>query len=426
MKNLRWPRRLLQVTGCAALALGLASGAVAASAAVTDPARTCCKLPSNSVAVSWGANQYGQLGNGAGFGSALYGGVVGLSGVTQVAAGWGHGLALTSGGSVWAWGAGSAGELGDGSTAGSPVPVQVPGPTGVTQIAAGDGFSVALTSDGSVWAWGDNQDGQLGDGSFTGSDVPVQVAGLTGVTQIGAGTAFGLALRSDGTVWAWGAGRSGELGDGTTADSTVPVQVTGLSRVTQIAAGGSFAMAARTQGFIGTLTSVWTWGDNQFGELGDGTQVPRSTPEEVSGIGVPSVLQIVAGQEYSMVLGSDGSVWAWGADYDGQLGNAATYALQDRPVETIGMDSGITRISAGVNHVLALRSDGTVIAWGDDSSGEIGNGTTSDDPVLPTEVTGLANATWVSAGGDFSLAAHTVYGFLPPAGPRGRPAQLRH
>jgi alpha-tubulin suppressor-like RCC1 family protein len=198
--------------------------------------------------------------------------------------------------------------------------------------------------------------------------------------------------------------------------------VTGLSQVTQIAAGGTFGVAARTHGFITSLTSVWTWGDNQWGELGDGTQTPRRTPEQVSRLSVPSVAQIAAGTEFAMVLGSDGSVWAWGADYDGQLGNAATYTVQSRPVETFGMASGITRISAGVNHVLALRSDGTVLAWGDNEHGEVGNGTASDNPTLPTEVTGLTAVTQVSAGGEFSLAVHTVL-FRRPADARGGSAQ---
>jgi Regulator of chromosome condensation (RCC1) repeat len=128
VRILRGSRRLVQVAGCAALALGLASSAVAtsgaASAAVADPARGCCTLPSRSLAVSWGANQYGQLGNGTFNENAFYGGAI-LTGVTQVAAGWDHSLALTSDGTVWAWGANTAGQLGNGSTAGSRLPEQV-------------------------------------------------------------------------------------------------------------------------------------------------------------------------------------------------------------------------------------------------------------------------------------------------------------
>jgi alpha-tubulin suppressor-like RCC1 family protein len=407
-------RPFAQLISCGALTLGLACGAVTAAA----PAQAR-SIPTRSLAVSWGFDAYGQLGQGlvSGSASSVYGGVVGLSGVTQVAAGVVHSLALTSDGSVWAWGANDDGQLGNDSTASSDVPLQVPGLTGVTQIAAGGEFSLALTSSGSVWAWGRNDEGELGDGSTADSAVPVPVAGLTGVTQIAAGASFGLARRSDGTVWAWGSNGYGQLGSGTTANAVTPTQVTGLSQVTQIAAGGDFAMAARTSGFITRLTSVWTWGDNGNGQLGDGTLASRSTPEQVSGISVPNVLQICAGSNFSLVLGSDGSVWGWGGDYDGQLGNAATFAWT-RPVETIGMASGITQLAAGFAHVLALRSDGTVLAWGQDPWGELGNGTTSDGATLPTEVLGLNNVTHVSAGDDDSLAVHNVSVFIfPTQGP---------
>jgi Regulator of chromosome condensation (RCC1) repeat len=405
------------MVSCAVLTLGLACGTV--TAAGSAQARS---IPTRSLAVSWGMEPGGQLGQGSvsGNASSVYGDVVGLTGVAQVAAGVEHSLALTSDGSVWAWGANDYGQLGNGSTVNSDVPLQVPGLTGVTEIAAGGEFSLALTSAGSVWAWGVSDWGQLGDGSTASSDVPVPVAGLTGVTQIAAGAGFGLALRSDGTVWAWGFNGEGQLGNGTATNAAIPTQVTGLSQVTQISAGADSAMAARTSGFITRLTSVWTWGYNGNGQLGDGTLASRSTPEQVSGISVPNVLQICSGSDFSMVLGSDGSVWGWGADYDGQLGNAATFAWT-RPVETIGMASGITHLAAGFSHVLALRLDGTVLAWGANTWGELGNGTTSDAATLPTEVLGLTNVTQVSAGGDFSLAVHNVPFFTFPAasiGPR--------
>lgn len=400
----------MRLASCAALALGLGAGALATSGAAQ--ARPTRSIPSRSLAVGWGRNDNGQLGNGSTDDSATAVGVSGLAEISQVSAGYFHSLALTSGGFVWAWGNDQHGELGDGTTTNDTValPVEVTGLPVITKVATGWGSSLALASDGTVWAWGEGQDGELGNGSTANSDKPVPVAGLTGVVQIAAGGFFDLALRSDGTVWAWGDNSFGELGNGGTANSDVPVQVTGLSRVTQIAAGGNTAMVARTQGFITSLTTVWAWGENNQGQLGDGTMTNRSTPEEVSGISVPGVRQIAEGGTFSMVLGSDGSVWGWGDDYDGQLGNAATSAWT-RPVETIGMDSGITQIAAGFFHALALRSDGTVLAWGDDQYGEIGNGTISDSPTLPTEVTSLTNVTQVSAGAYFSLAVHTVYGF---------------
>ena len=400
----------MRLASCAALALGLAAGALATSGAAQ--AQPIHSIPSRSLAVSWGRNSDGQLGNGSTDDSATAVGVSGLAEISQVSAGYFHSLALTSGGYVWAWGDDEYGELGDGTTTNDTValPVEVTGLPVITKVATGWGSSLALASDGTVWAWGEGEDGELGNGSTANSDKPVQVPGLTGVVQIAAGAFFDLALRSDGTVWAWGDNSFGELGNGGSANSAVPVQVTSLSRVTQIAAGGSTAMVARTQGFITSLTTVWAWGENSQGQLGDGTMTNRSTPEEVSGISVPGVRQIAEGGTFSMVLGSDGSVWAWGDDYEGQLGNAATSPLA-RPVETIGMDSGITQIAAGFFDALALRSDGTVLAWGDDQYGEIGNGTISDSPTLPTEVTGLTNVTQVSAGSFFSMAVHTVYGF---------------
>jgi alpha-tubulin suppressor-like RCC1 family protein len=142
----------------------------------------------------------------------------------------------------------------------------------------------------------------------------------------------------------------------------------------------------------------------------------------VSGIDVPLVRGISAGYAFSMVLGSDGSVWAWGADNEGQLGNAASKLLWVRPEETVGMDSGITQLAAGWSHALALRSDGTVLAWGDNEAGEIGDGTSSETPSLPTEVTGLTGVTQVSAGFDTSLAVHNIPFFILPS---ASPTQIR-
>jgi alpha-tubulin suppressor-like RCC1 family protein len=411
VRILRESRRLVQVATSAALAIGLAGGALATSGAAQ--ARPSHFLPSRSLAVSCGLNQVGQLGNGSTALSTTYGGVSGLTGVTQVSAGSDHGLALTTDGTVWAWGSDAEGQLGNGSVSVPPVTVPVPvaGLTGVTQIAAGHYFSLALTSDGSVWAWGDNSYDELGNGtsgSMGDTDVPVQVPGLTGVSQIAAGNEFSLARRSDGTVWAWGDNTWGQLGNDTTSYGDVPIQVPGLTRVTQIAAGQDWAMAARTQGFITTATSVWTWGRNDNGQLGDGTLTTRSTPEAVGGISVPGIREIAAGGDFALVLGSDGSVWGWGGDFDSQLGNSPTFAWT-APVETIGMDSGITQLSAGASHALALRSDGTVLAWGNNQAGEIGTGAYSD-PTLPVVVPGLTNVTQVSAGAEYSLAVHTVYG----------------
>jgi alpha-tubulin suppressor-like RCC1 family protein len=414
MKTQRWSGLMARAVGSVALTLGLAAGSAttsgAASAAVTAPVRGCCHLLTQSAAAAWGINGLGQLGNGTGsLDSAVnpnWTAVSGLSsGVAAVSADDADALALTSDGSVWAWGR----NLGTGSSNTSDVPVQVPGLAGIVAVSAGSDVSAALRSDGTVWTWGGNSGGDLGDGNTTPSSTPVEVAGLTGVTQIAAGKAFVLALRSDGTVWAWGSNESGELGNGTTFDSSVPVQVTGLSRVTAIAASVEDAMAVATKGYVNMLSAVYEWGANEHGQIGDGTYRERPVPVQINGIGAQHVSGIGTGFDYSVVLGTDGSVWDWGVNQIGQLGDGGT-ANAIVPVEAQGPGSGITQISAGENHVLALRSDGTVEAWGDNFCGELGNGT--NDPAVPNptpvQVVGLGSVTAVSAGYYFSVAIHEV------------------
>jgi alpha-tubulin suppressor-like RCC1 family protein len=431
MNARRGSRRLTRVTGSAALVLGLVGGTVAGSSAVasagTAPAKgpPGLKLPMRSVAAGWGNNYCGQLGNGVDFQivSPTATAVSGLSGVVQVSAGNDQGMALTSDGSVWDWG---AIPVGNAMFTLSSVPLQVPGLTGITQVATHDGADLALRSDGTVWAWGDNVSGDLGDGTTVPSATPVQVSGLTGVTQIAAGGNFGLALRSNGTVWSWGYNGDGELGNGTTNDSSVPVQVAGLSQVTKIAAGEYDSMAVATTG-ITTLTSVYGWGANGSGQIGDGSDRERPVPVQITGIGVPSVIGIAVGTRYAMVLGSDGTLWDWGLNNWGQLGNGTT-ADAIRPKEAQGLESGITQISAGDSHALALRSDGSVEAWGYNGAGQLGDGSNGyliANPA-PVQVVGMGNVTQISAGMSFSLAVHRVpYAFQPgPIGTTG-PAGAR-
>ena len=198
----------------------------------------------------------------------------------------------------------------------------------------------------------------------------------------------------------------------------MPVQVTGLSHVTKIAAGLGDSMAVATRGFT-TLTSVYAWGANQSGQIGDGSYRERPVPVQVTGIGVPNVIGIAVGNAFAMVLGSDGTVWDWGVNNYGQLGNGTT-TPEIRPVEARGLDSGITQLAAGDLHALALRSDGSVLAWGYNGAGELGDGSASALGVAnpaPVQVLGLGNVTQVSAGLSHSLAVHQVpFVFRLPGG----------
>lgn len=344
----------------------------------------------------------------------------GISNVTAVAAGNHHSLALRSDGTVGAWGDNSHGQLGNGtiSPSSSATPVPVPGLSNVVAIAVGDGdFSLALRSDGTVVAWGDNSRGELGDGAVNSTGCtciasPVQVSGLSHVVAIAAGSSLSMALLGDGTVRAWGANYGGQLGNGTTPTTTAysdtPVAVSGLARVVAVAAGDYFGLALLADG---TLRS---WGDNSNGALGTGTVsttgcacIPTPTPVK----GVSNATAIAAGYEFGLALLPSGRVSTWGWNPNGQLGNG-TYATTGcqcvpSPAAVSGL-SNTAAITAGYGHVLALLANGTLMSWGYNRYGQVGNGTTTSTGCLcitsPVAVSAIGGATAVAGGSGHSLA----------------------
>ena len=193
--------------------------------------------------------------------------------------------------------------------------------SGVVAVAAAYDNGFALRADGTVRSWGNNNVGTLGNGNFgLPSNVPVSVVGLSDVVAIARGGVHGMALKSDGTVWTWGPGGLGQLGRGSiTSDSSIPVQVRGfdgggyLSDVVAIAKGENHSLALKSDG------TVWAWGHNIYGQLGDGTTTTRTTPVPVAGLS--NVVAIASGDWHSLALKSDGTVWAWGWNPVGQLGD---------------------------------------------------------------------------------------------------------
>ena len=274
-------RRVLAVAGLVVV-VGAGTAAPAAAVPAASP-------PAYDPGVfGFGNNDYGQIGHGNNVNDQGLGHVIGLPvDVRQIAAGGNTSAALLPDGTVWMWGAAI-----NGMSSGT-VPARVPGLTGITQIAAGQNGEdlFAVGPGGSVWAFGHNTDGQLGNGSTADDFSPAPVPGLTGVTQVSAGAYDTLAVRSDGTVWAWGLNGNGEL-DGS-ANKTVhltPEQVPGLSGITQVATDGFHALALRSDG------TVWSWGTNDHGEVGDGTTKTRLSPEPLS---LSAVTQIAAASETS-------------------------------------------------------------------------------------------------------------------------------
>jgi hypothetical protein len=217
---------------------------------------------------------------------------------------------------------------------------------------------------------------------------------------VAAGYDHSLALRSDGTVWAWGDNSLGELGNGTTTQAQTPVQVPGLTNVVAIAAGDGFSLALRSDG------TVWGWGYNVDGELGNATTKQADSPVQVTGLS--GVVGIAAGVVHALAVTSGGAVYAWGSNADGQLGNNST-TNSSVPVLVSGISTAV-QVAAGANHSLALLSNGTVEAWGDNAQAQLGNNSTTNSEV-PVLVSGVSGVTQVSAGVE-SSAARTGSGQL--------------
>jgi alpha-tubulin suppressor-like RCC1 family protein len=237
----------------------------------------------------------------------------------------------------------------------------------------------------------------LGNGTYTDSYSPVPVSNLTGVTAIAAGKRFTLAAMSDGSAWAWGYNGYGVLGNGTHDDSNLPIQVkdaagTGyLTDVIAVSGGLGHCLALKSDG------TVWAWGDNEVGELGNpaGGYLPSQVKDAAGTGNLTNITAIAAGGQHSLALKLDGTVWAWGARY---LGNGT----DDKSFLPVQVNlTGVVAIAAGKNHSLALTSYGTVWAWGDNMFGQLGNGTTNDSN-LPVQV--LTSVTGISAGENHSLA----------------------
>jgi len=201
------------------------------------------------------------------------------------------------------------------------------------------------------------------------------------------------ALKSDGTVWCWGDNEYGELGDGTTTERHTPVQVSGLTNVVAVAPGSVHTCALKSDG------TVWCWGDNYYGQLGDGTTTERHTPVQVSGL--TNVVAVTVGSLHTCALKSDGTVWCWGFNGAGELGDGTT-TDRHTPVQVSGL-TNVVAVTVGFVHTCALKSDGTVWCWGYNHHGELGDGTTTDRHT-PVQVSGLTNVVAVEAGGGHSCA----------------------
>lgn len=319
---------------------------------------------------SWGYNANNQLGYGpSDNGKITPIQVAGLSDIIAVEAGHKHSLALDADGYVWCWGNNEFGQQGNGTTNGNEAaPRQVAGVNNVAALAAGWAHTLALKTDGTVWAWGYNSQGQLGDNTEITRTIPFQVPGLSGIVAIAAGNQHSLALKNDGTIWAWGGGGEGQLAN--IGSVKTPGQITGLAGVTGIYASGHNSLA-----LVGD--DLYIWGDNVGGQLGDGQ---RPTDSAVP-IPILSGIETAAGSglgSYFLARKTDHTVWIWGDNSVGQLGTGDN-VNHNIPVQNINF-GGFTdfAVAEGSSHGLALKSDGTLYAWGYNNHGQLGDDSTTD------------------------------------------------
>ncbi|MCE9621422.1 MAG: hypothetical protein K8R99_03640 [Actinomycetia bacterium] len=324
---------------------------------------------------------------------------------TTISAGGYHSLVLKSDGTMWSFGLNSSGQLGTLTNSGTftpnPTPAEVM--TEVATVAAGSHHSLVLKTDGTLWTFGHNYDGQLGKdnihSSGTLNPTPTQV--MSEVAVVAVGTLHSLVLKTDGTLWTFGQERYGKLGrDIITAANPTPTQV--MSGVAAIAGGDDHSLVLKTDG------TLWTFGSNQYGQLGRDWGIPGGNPNPTPTQVMSEVAAIAAGDDHSLVLKSDGTLWTFGVNSFGQLGtvaNLGTYVRNPTPTQVM---SDVAAIAAGGDHSLVLKSDGTLWSFGNNHSGELGtvtnSGTYTTNPT-PTQV--MSEVAAIAAGSDHSLVLKT-------------------
>ncbi|HET9049492.1 MAG TPA: hypothetical protein VFN29_11095 [Chiayiivirga sp.] len=319
------------------------------------------------------------------------------TGASMVSAGGYHSCALDGEHTVWCWGLNSNGQLGDGSSQAfgwSAVPRHVSDASGqgvlstIAEVDTGEEYSCALSDAGAVWCWGSNYQGQLGDGSTTPRSRPVQVLGLPDIRHLALGARHACAIAVDGALWCWGENGSGQLGDGSTTDRTSALPVQGLSGVTEASAGYKHTCAIASG--MGVSSGVaWCWGDNAKGQLGSGNTASSTVPAVVRDSTGQSflgdMLDISAAEGHTCAHGSDARAWCWGDNERGQLGDGSSTSHSLPSLVRVGPDAqsvplATRQVAAGSAHSCALTPTGEVRCWGGNSYGELGTG--SDKPEL--------------------------------------------
>ncbi len=325
---------------------------------------------------AWGRNGTGQLGRNSFISGAEPQQVVGLSGINATASGWDAAFALGNDGNVYAWGDGLSGSLGTGTLSDAAAPASL-GLRSFSIISGGQYHAVSATPAGDVWAWGDNSGGQLGITGVEVSLAPVQLSGIADIIDVKAGAAFTLALSSDGTLFGWGDNRYGQIGAPIQDTVSAPTEiVVGAALIKSIAIGAFHSLALDSEG------DVYAWGVNWNGQLGTGTRTGSAIPTRI--VGLPKIVHIAAGKYHSLAIAEGGVCYVWGANWSGQIGNGTT---EDQLTPVQLNFPNVVDIAGGVSHSVAITADGKLWAWGSNTDGQLG--VEGPDQTEPSEINGL-------------------------------------
>jgi alpha-tubulin suppressor-like RCC1 family protein len=350
---------------------------------------------------SWGTNSNGQLGDNTiirktspiqtvagGTNWKQIGGFAGL-----------FNAAIKTDGTLWTWGQNSIGQLGDNTIIRKSSPIQtVAGGTNWKLVTCGRYHTAAIKTDGTLWTWGDNSSGQLGDKDIIRKSSPIQTfSGGTNWKLVAAGGIHTAAIKTDGTLWTWGYNNFGGLGDGTIINRSSPVQtVSGGTNWKLVAAGQYHTAAIKTDG------TLWTWGYNALGGLGDNTVIRKSSPVQTVAGGTNWKL-VAGGAYHTAAIKTDGTLWTWGYNNNGNLGDN-TVIHRSSPIQTVAGGTNWKLVAGGRYHTAAIKTDGTLWTWGVNSFGNLGDNTTIDKSSPVQTVAGGTNWKLV-AGGNYHTAA---------------------
>ena len=312
-------------------------------------------------------------------------------------------MAIKTNGTLWGWGFNISGQMGIGSVVSNSSPVQIGTLASWSKVSAGNLHTMAIRTDGTLWGWGSNASGQIGDNTVISRSSPVQVGTLAVWSDVKAAGSISIGLRTNGTLWAWGRNNVGQVGDNTTTDRSSPVQIGTLTTWQSIASNGSGGYVIQTNG------TLWSWGGNGNGQLGQGNTVSRSSPVQVGTLSVWSRLPETstaggAGQFYMFAIQTNGTLWAWGANSVGQLGDGSIVE-RSSPVQ-IGTLSTWSKVEIGASNTIAIKTDGSAWGWGLNTAGAVGDSSFINRS-SPVQIGGYYNWSIITAGGNSSGGVKT-------------------